>query len=271
MKRRPLCRVVVVVGFVLVGLSLALLGLQRVVLAAPTGIIRSYPDVTPPCNTTLQACINGSSAGDAISIAANVYITSVTLNKAVSLIGAGAGSTILQALPGQRVMAVTAAMNSSTQIAGLTLQGGNAGAANGGGLYLSAGAQPLIQNISVNANFAQSGGGIYAASPITLANVSVSSNAATNGSGGGVYVAGNSVVMNSVIQNKTVVTNRHGGGILVNGKFHRDRCEIHRQSGEQRLRWRRSLRERRGEADRRPIRQQPDYPIERLWRRWRPD
>ena len=75
---------------------------------------RTYPGAAP-CNTTLQACIDGSPSGDVINIAAGLYITSATLNKAVSLIGASAASTIIQALPGQRVLTVTAAMNDSTQ------------------------------------------------------------------------------------------------------------------------------------------------------------
>ena len=118
------------------------------VRAESQGVTRTYPSAAP-CDTTLQACIDGSADGDVINLAANIYITSVTLNKAVSLIGAGAASTIIQALPSQRVLTVTAAMNEATQIAGLTFQGGNAGAANGGGIFLSAGAQPLLQHIHV--------------------------------------------------------------------------------------------------------------------------
>ena len=186
--------------------------------AAPLGVTRAYPGAAP-CSTTLQACIDGSADGDVINIQAGVYITGTTLNKAVSLIGAGAASTVLQALPAQRVLTVTAPMNDSTQIADLTIQGGNAGAANGGGLFLSAGAQPLIQNVVVNANLAQSGGGLYASSPITLINVTLNNNAATNGSGGGAYAAGSVVAVDSVIQNNTVITNGYGGGLLTNANF----------------------------------------------------
>ena len=110
-------------------------------------------------------------------------------------------------------------MNDATQIANLTFQGGNAGAANGGGIFLSAGAQPLFQHIHVVANFAQSGGGIYASSPITLVNSDINNNAATNGSGGGVYAAGSIVAMDSVIQNNTVITNGYGGGMLTTAAF----------------------------------------------------
>src|SRR5438034_1686615 len=49
------------------------------------GITRGYPSVQ--CATTLQACIDLSANGDSIAIAAGTYITSVTLDKAVSLSG----------------------------------------------------------------------------------------------------------------------------------------------------------------------------------------
>lgn len=188
------------------------------VTASPLGVTRPYPGAAP-CDTSLQACIDGSADGDVINIAANVYITGVTLNKAVSLIGANAAGTIIQALPGQRVLTVTAAMSDATQIANLTLQGGNAGAANGGGIFLSAGAQPLIHDVVLNANFGQSGGGIYASSSITLIKVTITNNTATNGSGGGGYVAGSVLIVDSVIQNNTVITNGYGGGLLTTAHF----------------------------------------------------
>jgi predicted outer membrane repeat protein len=185
--------------------------------AAPN-VPRTYPGAAP-CHTSLQACIDGSSNGDVINIQAGVYITSVTLNKAVSLIGAGAASTIIQALPSQRVITVTATMTDSTQIAHLTIQGGNAGAASGGGIFLSAGAQPLLRHLHVVANFAQSGGGIYASSSITLINSDLTNNAATNGNGGGLYAAGSVLAVDSVIQNNTVITNGYGGGVLTTANF----------------------------------------------------
>src|SRR5512143_2825487 len=103
-----------VVVFVLLALSALSLSLSPRVWAESSApnVPRSYPG-SAPCDTTLQACIDGSSNGDVINIAAGLSITGVTLNKPVSLIGAGTGSTILQALPGQRVMTVTAAMTDS--------------------------------------------------------------------------------------------------------------------------------------------------------------
>src|SRR5687767_4107681 len=67
--------------------GVALLSLALTASAAPLATTRSYPG-SLDCTTTLQACIDVSAAGDQINIAANTYITSITLNKAVSLVGA---------------------------------------------------------------------------------------------------------------------------------------------------------------------------------------
>jgi hypothetical protein len=115
------------------GLALAatvlLLARPRAALAAPNAL--SYPSGSAPCDTTLQACINGAAPGDTINIAAGLYVTSVTLNQAVNLVGAGVGGggTFLQALAGQRVITVTGAVTPSTQIASMTIQNGSAAAA----------------------------------------------------------------------------------------------------------------------------------------------
>jgi len=184
--------------------------------AAPAAF--TYPSASAPCNTTLQHCINNVAAGSTVNVEPGLYITSVTINRAVSVVGAGVGSTVIQALPGRRVMSVTVAMTASTLIANMTLQEGNAGAELGGGLYLTFTAQPLLQNLLIFANSASAGGGIFAYSDITLDNVTVSNNTATN-DGGGMAAYGNLVATDSVFQNNTVITGGSGGGLQVFGAF----------------------------------------------------
>jgi predicted outer membrane repeat protein len=215
LETRRALRLMAVSGLGLL-LCMALIGLLQPpdsAAAFVSGTARTWPGAAP-CNTSLQSCIDNSASGDVINITSGVHFTGATLNKAVSLIGAGAGSTTLQALSNQRVLTVTAAMNSSTLISNLTIQGGNAGAANGGGIFLAPGAQPAIQDVVVNANFGRSGGGIYASGPITLTHVSLTNNLATNGSGAGLYATGNVVAADCTIQFNTVITNGYGGGIL---------------------------------------------------------
>ncbi len=168
-------------------------------LAAPDApsATRAFPDASAPCNTTLQACINGSSAGDTIVIQPNTYITSVTLSKAVSLTGASSATVILQALAGQRVLTVTgAAISNTVIISGLTFRGGSAGGGAcpsgcGGAILITDTASPLLQGLIITNNTAGfQGGGVYAAtgSALRLTALSVLSN--TSGShGAGIYAS----------------------------------------------------------------------------------
>src|SRR5205085_11731585 len=94
--------------------------------APPSAPASNYPG-SGACSTTLQACINGTAAGSVINISAGHYTESVTLNKALSLIGANQATTFLRALPGQRVITMTgAAIGSSSLISGLTFFAGSA-------------------------------------------------------------------------------------------------------------------------------------------------
>jgi hypothetical protein len=184
--------------------------------AAPASL--TYPG-PGNCSTTLQHCINTAANGQTINILPGIYITSVTMNRAVSLVGAGVGTTILQALPGHRVLTVTVAMTSSTQIANMTVQGGNAGSDCGGGMYLTATAQPLLQNLLIYANSASSGAGLCSLSSISLISVTVRNNTATGFDGGGMVVFSSVVATNSVFQNNTVITGGYGGGLAVYTDF----------------------------------------------------
>src|SRR5262249_5793238 len=183
---------------------LAVLGtaVQQAAAAALTEpAATTYPSLLAPCNTTLQACINGTAAGITIHIAPGSYITSVTLNKAVSLIGVGSTSTIIRALSNQRIITVTGAtITQSTVISGLTFAGGNALGTTcptgcGGAMLITGSAQPLLQNLVIsNSNSRLEGGGLNAqvGSPLTLNNVTVISNASgvvsgTLASGGGIF------------------------------------------------------------------------------------
>lgn len=138
------------------------------------------------CNTTLQACINGATAGDTIQILAGTITESLTLNKAVSLIGVGPYATILKAPPSQRVLTVSGSVTPSTVISGLMFTGGNAvsGLDYGGGIYLITPAQPLLAGLVISNNHATTGGGIATDMPVQMINSIVYGNVATAGGGG---------------------------------------------------------------------------------------
>lgn len=104
-------------------------------LAATT---RSYPGAAP-CNTTLQACIDASADGDSIEIVPGTYITaSLSIAKAVSLIGAGAsrGDVRLQPTSGRMINYTGATIDAQTVLSNLTVQNGDttATSSSGGGI-----------------------------------------------------------------------------------------------------------------------------------------
>ena len=188
--------------------------------AAPLTQVHSWPGGTGPCSGTLQACIDGSAAGDQINIGVGTYTTSATLNKAVSLVGAGQGTTTLRALSGQRVITVTSAVTAGTQISHLTLRGGGLATGNGGGMWVQAGAQPTLQNLTFQTNTVTAtnafGGGLYTEASLTLTNVTFFHNSAFDGRGGA--LAGNNTAHLTLV-NVTVDTNgaeRGGGGLWAN-------------------------------------------------------
>lgn len=168
--------------------------LARQVASAPTAT-RTYPGAAP-CNTTLQACLDGSLAGDVINILPGVYTQSFTLNKAVSVIGAGADTTILKAPPNTRILTVTAVMDSSTIISGLTFMGGNV-TGHGGAILINHPAQPLLHSLIITGNRATSnGGGVYFGSNVDTFKISNSRfENNTADAGGGLFVYYNTVLL----------------------------------------------------------------------------
>jgi hypothetical protein len=193
--------------------------------AAPTAETRNYPDASAPCDTTLQACIDGSTDGDTILIAAGTYITRFTLDKAVSLVGAPGGVT-LQALPDERVGVITGTViSNSVIISGLTFADGHlAGVTEcpqdcGGGLLVDGGAQPLFMNVVISDNSAFQGGGLYATSlsPLVMIGGQVLNNRTVNHGGG---LTGRAAVdlTNVLVQNNQCTDEYcQGGGLLADG------------------------------------------------------
>ncbi len=168
-----------------------LLGLAEVARAAPAGaaaVDRLYPGLTP-CNTTLQACINGSNSGDVINILAGVFTESFTISKAVSLVGAGVDLTWLRAQPNDRVITITTDLTASILISGVTIAGGSVLDENGphsvgGGVTIGVGNQVTFERVVFRENAAGSyGGGLRSSSPVTIINSLFLSNTAFLGGG----------------------------------------------------------------------------------------
>lgn len=178
-----------------IGLGLLAVGVcLRLGLATPTA--RAAPTTDIIVTTTIQAAIDVAQPGDTVIVPAGVYTESLNLDKAVSLQGALSSTTIVMALPNQRAITITGAtITPSVIISGLTFRDGNV-AGEGGGLWITDSAQPLLQNLILQNNTASGlGGGLYADSGITLTGVQLMSNTAT--SGGGAWVASGDVNFNN--------------------------------------------------------------------------
>ena len=242
LRRFGLCLLSILAGLML---TTGLFALVQVASAAPTTAPvsdRSYPSAAP-CATTLQACINGSNAGDVIHIAAGVFTQSFTLGKAVSLVGAGADLTWLHAQPNNRVITITNEITASILISGMTIAGGsvpNAATqyAGGGGVTIGVGNQVIFNRVVFRENVAGNfGGGLRSISPVTIVNSLFLSNTAGLGGGldasltsatitgtdfignvalwggGGAYIAAGSVSGSRFERNSAA--SREGGGLSV--------------------------------------------------------
>lgn len=180
-----------------------------------------------------------------IAIPPGRFFESVTIGRSLTLRGAGAGATIVDATgkskpvfaingPASRVICDPPAV--IVTLSGMTITGGTGPDAtsaqrNGGGVAGSPGVKVTVEDSVVTGNSAyMNGGGISVANGrLTIARSLVSGNTALAnpqpgppnpnyvGGGGGVRIAGCPAAL--VVQHSRIVDNvslRHGGGILVN-------------------------------------------------------
>ena len=163
----------------------------------------------------VQAAINAATAGDRIEIAASSYIETLTIDRNLTLHGAGI-STVAGACDGQTNLlgapAVSVGAGVIALVTDLTIKGGPAsfggGVNNAGVLFLAS--SEVCQNSAFN-----QGGGIYTSGALSLTRVQVYDNqqASAGVEGGGLFVAsGRTLVRNSTFTNNRVA---RGGGISV--------------------------------------------------------
>ena len=140
-----------------------------------------------PCKT-LAGAVDKAVDNDTINMAAGTYPTNDTqIDKPLTVVGAGQGSTFLDAGSTSRVLYITGA----TTISDLTIRNGRINVTSGG-------------------LFDMSGGGIFSSSSLTLRNTTLSNNSVT-GSGGGIFHLGNLTVEDSQIVDNSADGN--GGAI----------------------------------------------------------
>ena len=171
---------------------------------------------------TIGYTITNAVPGDVVSVAPAVYTETETISMRPGVIisGSDAATTIINGNgTGPVVGASGSSITSSAVLRGFTIRGGSA--ADGGGLYITSGASPTVEDCIVRDNQAtNNGGGLYVDSSVTLvlSGTQVISNTAGQ-RGGGLYQAdsaGQVDVTNGRFE-RNVATNSHGGGLFVAG------------------------------------------------------
>ena len=162
---------------------------------------------------SVQAAVADAAGPTTIRICAGTYHEDVTIDRHLTLIGAGdgdgPGDTILKGTGNGSVITVNPQLNVTLQA--LRITGGNA---PGGGIYTTLLDTVTLRHCTVSGNMASVGGGIFIRGTLTLDASHVTANEAAQG--GGIYCQftnPNSVV---TLQNGSTVTKNTantGGGI----------------------------------------------------------
>jgi hypothetical protein len=168
------------------------------------------------CQTATTACrtiagaLGKSNPGDTINIAGGTYAERLTVNKDVSLVGAGATTTIIDGGAGGGVFTIFTAQ---VQIANVTIRNGRS-VGSGGGITnfgtLTLTDSSVSENVTLlGEGFQGFGGGIANFGTLALTNTAVLSN--TGVFGGGIYTRGSFSAINSTISGNRAQND--GGGI----------------------------------------------------------
>jgi len=144
---------------------------------------------------------------------ANIGDLDIT-NGLVTIDGAGAGATVINANGIDRIFDIKILVNLVT-ISDLTVYNGNAGAYTGGGITVGNGSFVTINDVVFDGNTAGlNGGGLYNAGTLTLNRVTVRNNVA-GGFGGGIQ--NGTLNVGAITINDSVIHNNIAGGLYGGG------------------------------------------------------
>ncbi|MDQ2785725.1 MAG: right-handed parallel beta-helix repeat-containing protein [Chloroflexota bacterium] len=166
---------------------------------------------------TISEAVGNVVAGGAVSVAANprafpTYNDHVTIDRNVTITGAGASTTIVDGTNSGTIFTINAGM--IVTLSGVTIQHG-ANSSSGGGGIANHGSLALANSVVAN-NGAGDGGGIFSdGTGLTLTASTVSGNTSTS-SGGGIFVNGGTAqIIGSTISGNTL--SARGAGIFNDG------------------------------------------------------
>jgi len=231
-------RTIRVIGTLAFGMGLALvvawlLTYSTPIVRAASLSVNTTSDENDGCGvgqcSLRDAIIDANSSGsdDTITVPAGTYTLTqstggpdatyldldITSSNALTIVGAGPSSTIINANGIDRVLEINSGAG-TVVISGVTVMGGSANMSFGtGGGICNWGADLVLVNTVIISNAASGGGGVYVEGGSTMLDgVQIVSNSANFG--GGVSVSQGSVTLSSgqISSNTTVY---HGGGVYV--------------------------------------------------------
>ena len=201
-------------------LALALVLLFSLVATiAPSGTAKAAtlcvnPGGTGVCNGSIQVAIDAAdpTGGDTIIIAPGIYNEhDVTINKSLTIQGAGATSTFVDGNDADSVFVINGTYK--VNIIGMTIRNGNV-TKEGGGIHNYYG-NVTITNCTISGNEAEYGGGIKNGyGSMTIINSIVTGNKATYRGGGVQNLYGNVTITDCTISGNNA---EYGGGIFNRG------------------------------------------------------
>jgi fibronectin-binding autotransporter adhesin len=168
----------------------------------------------------LRVCINLANASpdthDTVILGENITLTA-DLPAVSSPITLEGGGYFVSGNNAQRVFSVASTGTGSFTLNNVSVQNGNAGADNGGGMSVTSGTVNII-NSTFSSSAAENGGGLYnQGGTVTITNSTVSGNSAAN-NGGGIYNGGAVTLNNSILANSANGVDCSSAGGTVNAQ-----------------------------------------------------
>ena len=203
--------------FILMTLAMMSLAINP---SALLGIAQGGCAITVQSGQSIQQAIDGAAKEAVICLAAGTFLENLTIDKSITLQGAGEDATILDGNQNGRVVTIASAGNAvKVTLSDITIQNGSA--ESGGGISNEPvfGTYPspalTLARVTISGNTAsQVGGGIYNNATLTLADATISGNSAPQG--GGVFNSGTATLTRVIIRENFA---QHGGGIYNQGKM----------------------------------------------------
>jgi len=180
------------------------------VWVAPTGDDVNNDGTEAQPFATIQHGIDTVADGGTVHVAAGTYTESIDVNKFITLEGAGAGSTIIDAGGSFNTVVEIGppiSMHITASISGVTIQNGSQDA--GGGIFIYSPHTLSLDDCTVRNNTASSGGGILNAGTLAMNRCTVSGNSGSGG--GGIRNQGSLYLCNCTISGNSA--SESGGGI----------------------------------------------------------